>query len=451
MSHDVRELSGFGLAGRSASSFRAATEGELAGVLSTSGTRGTIARGLGRAYGDPALNGGGQVVRLAGVNRISIDPAAGTVTAGAGVSLDEVLRTIVPAGWFVPVTPGTRFVTVGGAVASDIHGKNHHVDGSFGSHVTRLSMMLADGSRVVLGPDRDPELFWATVGGMGLTGVIVDVTFRVLPIETSRVSVDTFRLPDLDAVMATMVETEATARYSVAWIDLMAQGRHRGRGVLTNGDHAELGQLEGRGGDPLRYDPRRPISMPPVVPPAGVINRASVTVFNELWFRSAPIRRFGELQEIPAYFHPLDAVDGWNTVYGRRGFLQYQFVVPDAEAEVLRRIVERFSVERLPIFLVVLKRFGPGNPAPLSFPMSGWQLAVDVGARHEGLADLLREFDELVLAAGGRHYLAKDFHADPTVIRRGYPRLDEWMEIRRRIDPHGVWQSDMSRRLHLTP
>ncbi|MGA1555380.1 MAG: FAD-binding protein [Ilumatobacteraceae bacterium] len=451
MSSSTEELSGFGLAGRSASVVRSMTAAELPDVLTTAGDRGSIARGLGRAYGDPATNGGGQVVRLAGATAVSIDAASRSVTAGAGVSLDELLRILVPAGWFVPVTPGTRFVTVGGAVASDIHGKNHHVDGSFGTHVTRLRMMLADGSIVEVGPDRDPTLFWATVGGMGLTGIILDVTFRVFPIETSRVVVDTYRLPDLDSVMTRMVETESTARYSVAWIDLMARGRHLGRGVLTNGDHASREQFTGGRGDPLAYGPRRPVGLPPVVPTRGVINRASVAAFNEFWFRSAPIGRSEELQEIAAYFHPLDAVDGWNRVYGRRGFVQYQFVVPDSEVDVLCRIVERFSASRLPIFLVVLKRFGPGNPAPLSFPMSGWQLAVDVGAAHDILPTLLREFDELVLEAGGRHYLAKDFHADPSVVRRGYPQLDAWLAVRRRVDPNGVWQSDMSRRLGLTP
>lgn len=446
----MEELTGFGLARGSVSTIRSVTDAELPGVLTTSAVRGSIARGLGRAYGDPATNGGGQVVRLAGATRISIDPSNCSVTAGAGVSLDELLRVLVPAGWFVPVTPGTRFVTVGGAVASDIHGKNHHVDGSFGSHVTHLRMMLADGSMVEIGPDRDPELFWATVGGMGLTGIITEVTFRVFPIETSRVAVDTFRLPDLDSVMARMVETEEAVRYSVAWLDLMASGRHLGRGVLTNGDHATAAQL-GRNADPLRYGPRRPIGLPPIVPAPGLINRMTVQAFNELWFRSAPRERLSEVQEIPTFFHPLDAIDGWNQVYGRRGFLQYQFVVPDAEAGVLCRIVEQFAASRLPIFLVVLKRFGPANPAPLSFPMSGWQLAVDVGTKHHGLAELLRRFDELVLGAGGRHYLAKDFHATPSVVRRGYPRLDEWLDIRRRVDPGGRWQSDMSRRLELTP
>lgn len=445
-------LSGFGRATPSAATLVDVDEARLADAIKDLPDRGGIARGLGRSYGDPAQNAGGHVLRLAPANdSIVVDDAAGTVTVGAGVSIDELLNVIVPRGWFVPVTPGTRFVTIGGAIASDIHGKNHHVDGSFGNYVTRIRMMLADTTIVEVGPDRDPDLFWATVAGMGLTGVILDATFRLLPIETSRISVDTYRLPDLDAVMSRMVESEADFRYSVAWIDLLATGKHVGRGVLTNGEHATRDQLPARHAtEPLAYGARQLVAMPPLVPPTGVINRATVTAFNELWYRKAPLHRQGELQSIPTYFHPLDLVGDWNRVYGRQGFLQYQFVVPYEAEPVMRTIIERLSAARLPIFLVVLKRFGPGNPAPLSFPTSGWQLAIDIGARRRGLAELLRHFDALVLDAGGRHYLAKDYQTTPEAIRRGYPRLDEWLAIRERVDPAGVWASDLSRRLGLT-
>jgi decaprenylphospho-beta-D-ribofuranose 2-oxidase len=446
-------LSGFGRATPSAATLVDVDEEQLAAAIKDLPARGGIARGLGRSYGDPAQNAGGHVLRLAPDNEsIVIDDAAGTVTVGAGVSIDELLNVIVPRGWFVPVTPGTRFVTVGGAIASDIHGKNHHLDGSFGNYVTRLRLMLADTTVVEVGPDRDPDLFWATVAGMGLTGVILDATFRLLPIETSRISVDTYRLPNLDEVMSRMVESEADFRYSVAWIDLLATGKHFGRGVLTNGEHATHDQLPPQQAiAPLAYDSRQLVTIPPLVPSAGVINRASVAAFNEVWYRKAPRRRQGELQSIPTYFHPLDLVGDWNRVYGRQGFLQYQFVVPYEAEPVMRTIIERLSAARLPIFLVVLKRFGPGNPAPLSFPTSGWQLAIDIGANRRGLADLLRHFDAMVLDAGGRHYLAKDYQTTPEAIRRGYPRLDDWLTVRDRVDPAGVWASDLSRRLGLTP
>jgi len=418
--------------------------------------RGGIARGLGRSYGDPAQNSGGHVLRLAPANEhIVIDDDAGTVTAGGGVHLDDLLALLIPRGWFVPVTPGTRFVTIGGAIASDIHGKNHHRDGSFGQHVTMLRLMLADTTVVELGPepadDNDDELFWATVGGMGLTGVIIDATFRLIPIETSRMAVETHRIGHVDDIMTRMAESDANFRYSVAWIDLLSGGTQLGRGVLTNGEHATRADLDATAAaDPLAYDGRQLVAIPPTVPGPGVINRLSVAAFNEVWFRKARRGRHTGIESIPGYFHPLDLVGNWNRVYGRSGFLQYQFVVPFGAADTLRTVIERISGARLPIFLTVLKRFGPGNRGPLSFPMGGWTLAIDVATDRSGLAPLLRGLDELVLGVGGRHYLAKDFHMTPADVRLGYPRLDEWRSVRHRVDPAGMWASDLSRRLELT-
>ena len=413
--------------------------------------RGGIARGLGRSYGAPAQNGGGVVLRLDDDARDAVvDEANATVTAPAGVSLDELLKVLVPRGFFIPVSPGTRFVTVGGAIASDIHGKNHHVDGSFGNHVTRLSLLLADGTVAELGPDRRPDLFWTTVGGMGLTGVILDATFRVLRIETSRCSVDTTRAADLDALMALMDDGDRYYRYSVAWIDLMAKGARLGRSVLTRGDHASTDQLAPRDAvEPLAYGPRQVAAVPPLVPPSGVLTHLTVAAFNEVWFRKAPRRRIGQIVSIPAYFHILDAIGSWNRLYGRRGFVQYQFVVPFGAETALRSVVERLAASGTASFLAVLKRFGAANPGPLSFPAPGWTLALDLPAGANGLAGLLHGLDDVVLDAGGRHYLAKDAHTSPTAIRRGYPRLDEWRAIRASVDPAGVWASDQSRRLHL--
>jgi len=413
--------------------------------------RGGIARGLGRSYGDSAQNGGGVVLRLHDqVLDAVIDEAAGTVTVPAGVSLDDLLRVAVPRGFFVPVSPGTRFVTVGGAIASDIHGKNHHVEGSFGNHVQRLSLLLADGSVVELGPDRQPELFWATVGGMGLTGVILDATVRLLRIETSRCSVDTTRTPDLDTLLALMDEGDRYYRYSVAWIDLMAKGSRLGRSILTRGDHATTDQLAPRDAvDPLAYDPHQLVAVPPLVPPAGLLNHTTVAAFNELWYRKAPRRRVGQIVSISSYFHILDAIGSWNRLYGRPGFLQYQFVVPFGQEAALRTVVERLAGSGTASFLAVLKRFGAANPGPLSFPIPGWTLALDLPAGSRGLAGLLHGLDEVVLDAGGRHYLAKDSHTTPAAIRRGYPRLAEWQAVRASVDPAGVWASDQSRRLRL--
>ena len=373
-----------------------------------------------------------------------------TATVPAGVSLDDLLRVIVPRGFFVPVSPGTRFVTVGGAIASDIHGKNHHLEGSFGNHVRRLSLLLADGTVVDLGPDRRPELFWATIGGMGLTGVILDATISLLPIETSRCAVDTERAPDLDALLTLMDEGDRYYRYSVAWVDLMAKGASLGRSVLTRGDHATVDQLRPRDAvDPLTYAPRQRLTVPPLVPPKGLVSHLTMAAFNEMWFRKAPVRRVAQIVSIPGYFHPLDFVGSWNRLYGRQGFLQYQFVVPFGEEGALRRVVERLAASGTASFLAVLKRFGAANTAPLSFPRPGWALALDIPAAAEGLAPLLHGLDDLVLDAGGRHYLAKDAHTTRAAIRRGYPRLDEWREVRDQVDPGRVWTSDQSRRLGL--
>lgn len=444
-------LTGWGRTNPSVADVVEVLRNEVPATVKEAGERGALARGLGRSYGDAAQNGGGLVLRLQGSAADAVlDRERGTLTVSAGASLDEVLRLIVPRGWFVPVTPGTRFVTIGGAIASDIHGKNHHVDGSFGNHVQRMSLQLADGTVVEVSREHDPALFWATVGGMGLTGVVLDATIGLLPIETSRMAVDTHRLDDLDALFAAMSEGDDAVRYSVAWIDLVAKGRQLGRSVLTRGDHARAEQLPPADQhEPFRYRPRQLVSVPPLVPRPGVLNHATVAAFNEVWFRAAPRRRIGEIQEIAGYFHPLDMVGQWNRLYGRPGLVQYQFVVPFGREDTMRRIIERLSACGVASFLAVLKRFGVGNDAPLSFPQPGWTLALDMPGGGAGLDTLLHSLDDMVLDAGGRNYFAKDAHTVPATIRRGYPRLAEWQAVRRRVDPHGVWQSDLARRLLL--
>lgn len=440
-------LVGWGRTNPSVAEVRQVDAASMRVEVARCGTRGALVRGLGRSYGDAAQNAGGLVLTLA---EDSASPAivGGEVTVSAGTSLDALMRAIIPAGWFVPVTPGTRFVTVGGAIASDVHGKNHHVDGSFGSHVSRMTLMRADGGTEVIDPSM--PLFWATVGGMGLTGAILDATVRLTPIETSRMSVNTSRIDDLDALMDAMSADDDRFRYSVAWIDLMARGRSMGRSVLTRGDHAPLAQLDASDrDDPLGFSPRQVASVPPLVPRQGVLNRLSVAAFNEFWFRRAPRHRVDEVQSISAFFHPLDLVGSWNRLYGSRGMVQYQFVVPFGEEAAVRTVVERLSDSRITSFLAVLKRLGAANPAPLSFPRAGWTLALDVPASSPGLAGLLHSLDDIVLDAGGRHYFAKDSCTTRAAIERGYPRLAEWRQVRATADPQGRWQSDLGRRLGL--
>lgn len=444
-------LAGWGSTSPSRANLGSATASKLASWLPEFDSRGVIVRGLGRSYGDPALNAGGSVVTLeSSLLDVVLDETTATVSAGGGVSLHDLLEIVLPRGYFVPVTPGTRYVTVGGAIASDIHGKNHHLEGSFGNHVLSIDLLLADGTVRHIGPDADSDLFWATVGGMGLTGVILSASFRLLRVESSRCLVSTRRCDDIDALMAAMAEDDDQFRYSVAWTDLQAGGRSLGRSVLWRGDHARLTDLSAADrSDPFRYEPQHLVTVPAIIPGPGLVNSLTSRVFCEAWFRRAPRRRDGEIKSIPAYFHPLDAIGRWNRLYGRQGFLQYQFVVPFVAGDTVRRIVERVSVSRLASPLVVLKRFGSANEGHLSFPMPGWTLTVDVPAGHGKLPELLRDLDTLVLEAGGRHYLAKDAHMSAEAVRRGYPRLEEWQVVRNRVDPTGLWQSDQARRLRL--
>ncbi|MGB3411517.1 MAG: FAD-binding oxidoreductase [Microthrixaceae bacterium] len=421
----------------------------VARAVTDVGERGIIARGLGRAYGDCAQNAGGSVLdgpKLRGV--IDVDLANGIVRAHAGTSLDDLMKWFVPLGLFVPVTPGTRSVTVGGAIAADIHGKNHHAKGSWGNHVVSFRLLDGHGAIRDVSPITDPGLFWATMGGMGLTGIVLDATIKMSPIESAYLMVDTDRTNNLDEVMTLMVEGDEFYEYSVAWIDLIAKGRNMGRSILERGHFATEAEVTSRGKhDPHKYSTHQLVS-PPDVLPSGLLNHLTIRAFNEVWYRKSPKKRRDHLATIEGFFHPLDMIDDWNRMYGPRGFLQWQTVLPDSATDVLRVAVERLSNSGASSFLAVLKRFGPGNQGHLSFPAKGWTLALDIPVSPE-LHGLLDELDEMIVEAGGRIYLAKDSRVRPELIPVMYPRLDEWREIRDKVDPDRKFRSDMSRRLNL--
>ncbi|MFG2558266.1 FAD-binding protein [Streptomyces sp. NPDC048496] len=449
MSVDTVSLTGWGrTAPTTALRFRPRTYEEAADAVRGCGPRGSIARGLGRAYGDAAQNAGGSVLDMTALNRIrTIDAATGLVVCDAGVSLHRLMEVLLPLGWFVPVTPGTRYVTVGGAIGADIHGRNHHVSGSFSRHVQDMELLTADGGIRTVRPGT--ALFNATAGGMGLTGVILSATLRFQPVATSLMSVTTERAVDLDDLMARLTASDHRYRYSAAWIDLLARGRATGRSVLTRGEHAPLHVLPARARrTPLVFRPGQ-LPVAPVSVPDGLLGRTSVALFNELRYRRAPAYRIGELQKLSTFFHPLDGVPHWNRVYGRSGFVRYQFVVGYGQEEALRRIVRRISQRRCPSFLAVLKRFGNGDPGWLSFPMPGWTLALDLPATLPDLARFLDELDEEVATAGGRVYLAKDSRLRPETLAAMYPRLPEFRALRAELDPDGAFRSDLSRRLGL--
>lgn len=392
----------------------------------------TLARGLGRSYGDSGLNLGGGVVAMAGLDRaIGFDRAAGVLRADAGMSLDAVLRMVVPAGWFVPVTPGTKFVTLGGAVANDVHGKNHHVAGCFGRHVRRLGLWRSDRGVVECAPDHEPELFGATVGGLGLTGILLWVELALLPIGSSAMQVENQRFDNLDGFFRLSTES-AGWPYTVAWVDTLATGPGLGRGVFSRGRHAETGPLAPHrsGGPAVPFDA-----------PGLLLNRWTVGAFNRL-YHARPGAAFRGTQPYDPFFYPLDRLRNWNRLYGPRGFYQWQCVVPqDAARPAVRALLERITRSGEASFLAVLKEFGDlASPGLLSFPAAGTTLALDFPNRGGRTLALLAELDRVVAGAGGRLYPAKDGRMPAAAFRSGYPA---WQELEHRRDPmllSGFWR-----------
>jgi FAD/FMN-containing dehydrogenase len=454
-----------------------------------------IPRGLGRCYGDSALapvilstrdrrrileveghpagTGGGGV----GGEVVTGREAEGTVVCEGGTSLGELLDVLVPRGWFLPVVPGTKHVTVGGAVASDIHGKNHHRHGTFSRHVRWLDLLTPDGSvRRLEGParggaeeepdegadrsgDRPPgngaELFDATAGGMGLTGVVLRAALRLVPVETAFLRTETSVARDLEGIMG-LFRDSAEWTYSVAWIDCQARGRALGRSVLFRGEHAAPDELEGeRAETPLTLPAGGfPLNVP-VHLPSWTLNALSVRVFNALYFRRQARkarRRTEALQDYESFFFPLDAVEHWNRIYGRRGFVQYQLVLPLEESERgLPGILERVAASGLGSFLAVLKLMGMGRAEGremLSFPRQGFTLALDFPASSATFT-LLEELDSLVLRHGGRLYLTKDARMPRHVLEEGYPDVGPFRALRRELDLRGTLASLQSSRLEL--
>jgi decaprenylphospho-beta-D-ribofuranose 2-oxidase len=437
-------LHGWGRTSRSlAHVISPASVDEVSAAVRSAGSRGVLVRGLGRSYGDAAQNAGGTVLDLSRLADMGSVAADGEIDCGTGVSIDSLIRHALPQGWFVPVTPGTRQVSLGGAVAADVHGKNHHRDGSIGQHVTRLE--LVDG-RGEIGSTRpgDPA-YDAVLGGLGLGAAVTSVRLKLRPVSSSWMRVDTRRTRDLDETMATLAEVDGHDRYSVAWLDCLSNGTASGRGVVTSGEHAQSHDLPASAGDPLAFDPQTRLGAPPWAPPH-LLGRRRVAAFNELYVRRAPRLRVDELTPLGAFFHPLDGVRNWNRLYGRDGFVQYQFAA--ADPLLIRTALDLVRAAAAPVFLAVLKRFGPASGAPLSFPTPGWTLTMDLPADPE-VAELLDRLDREVAAAGGRVYLAKDGRLDPVHLATMYPQLQRWRQLRDRLDPEHVFCSDLARRLHL--
>ena len=412
--------------------------------------RGVIARGLGRSYGDNAQNGGGLVIDMTPLNRIhSIDAETRIVDVDAGVSLDALMKAALPFGLWVPVLPGTRQVTVGGAIACDIHGKNHHSAGSFGNHVRSIDLLTADGEVRQLTPDgADSELFWATVGGNGLTGIILRAAIEMTPTETAYFIADGDVTASLDETIAFHSDgSEDNYTYSSAWFDAISAPPKLGRAAISRGSLARLDQLpEKLQRNPLKFEAPQLLTLPDVFP-HGLANKYTFGPIGELWYRKSGTSR-GKIQNLTQFYHPLDMFGEWNRAYGPAGFLQYQFVVPTAAVDEFKSILVDIQRSGHYSFLNVFKLFGKGNQAPLSFPIPGWNVCVDFPIK-TGLAELVRELDRRVLEFGGRLYTAKDSSTTAETFHAMYPRIDEWITVRRKVDPNGVFASDMARRLEL--
>mgnify|MGYP001544854564 CR=1 FL=1 len=424
-----------------------ATRSQVAEWLDRSGT---IARGLGRSYGDAAINAGGQVLGMTRLDaQLSFDESTGTLTCEAGLSLEEIIRRFGPSGWFPMITPGTKFVTVGGCIANDIHGKAHHCQGSFSNCVEQMSILLANGEVVTASRDENAELFWATFGGMGLLGVVLTATLRLRKIETSYFTQRSIKVADLEGMLAVLEEQDQLFPYSVATLDVFARGARLGRGVVTVGDHATRADLPAKlQADPLRGIPRSRLSVPFELPDF-TLNSLSMRLVNSVILGiQAGARPLGHFE---GFFYPLDRLANWNRGYGRRGFTQYQFVVPFKDgARHLREILTAiFSAGELP-FLNVLKRMGHGTQSPLSFPAEGYTLAIDFPIR-KNTRTLLQRLDGMVVDAGGRVYLGKDSFLDAATFRTMYPAVEGWLRTKAKYDPQGVFTSNLGRRVGLVP
>jgi decaprenylphospho-beta-D-ribofuranose 2-oxidase len=421
------------------------TEKQVAAGLDRSGT---IARGLGRSYGDAATNSGGQVVRTTRLDRcLAFDETNGRLRCEAGVSLALIIRLFAPRGWFPMITPGTKFVTVGGCIANDVHGKGHHAQGSFSTCVESMVVLLASGETLTASRQENAALFWGTFGGMGLLGIVLSATIRLRKIETSYFSQKAIQVADLAAMLRVFDEQDEAFPYSVATLDVLAKGRDLGRGVVVVGDHATQRELPQKfAADPLRVSGPPRLGVPFNLPEL-TLNPLSIRALNSmiLWIQA----RTSGIGHYDGFVYPLDILADWNRGYGRRGFTQYQFVIPVADGlQRMREILSAiFSAGELP-FLNVLKRMGKQSEGVLSFPREGYTLAIDFPIRAQ-TATVLKRLDAMVLAAGGRVYLGKDSYLERATFRAMYPNLDRWLELKAKYDPHSVFTSDLARRVGL--
>lgn len=408
-----------------------------------------LARGLGRCYGDSAL--AGHLVSSLKLNCfLRFDPEQGIIDCEAGVSFDDILKTIVPKGWFLPVTPGTKFVTAGGAFASDIHGKNHHAAGTFSDHVYWIDLLTADGEVLRCSKTENAELFRLTAGGMGLTGIILRMSFQLEKIETSFIRQESIKAKNLDEIIRIFDESTSWSK-SMAWIDCLSKGSKMGRSIMMRGEFAKLSELKTtrQKNNPLSLHNEGKLNVPFNFP-SFVLNSLSVKAFNFLYFNKHPRGKVDSIIHYDTFYYPLDVIHNWNRIYGKNGFTQYQFVLPPATSrEGLIDIIELIGKRKMGSFLTVLKLFGKQEENYLRFPMEGYTLAMDFKI-NKHLWKFLDEMDELVMKYGGRVYLTKDVRMTPEFLFSTYPEAAAFKEKLQQLDPESKFSSLQSERLTLT-
>jgi decaprenylphospho-beta-D-ribofuranose 2-oxidase len=405
-----------------------------------------IPRGLGRCYGDSALNN--HIFSTLSLNRfLSFDEGNGILECEAGVTLEEILNFFVPRGWFLPVTPGTKFITVGGAIASDIHGKNHHKSGSFSSHLLSVKILTGNGSIIACSNDVHADLFKATCGGMGLTGIIISATFKLIKIESSFIMLKQVKADNLNEIIDLLKFHEETT-YTVAWIDCLKRGNHMGRSILMLGEHAKIEELTAiQRNNPLKIPDKTKLNVPFYFPDFA-LNNFSVKLFNFFYYNKQIKKISHSIIDYDSFFYPLDSIHNWNKIYGKRGFTQYQFVLPINNGfEGLKKILNEITLSGEGSFLAVLKLFGKQNNY-LSFPMEGYTLALDFPIKNS-VFKLFEKLDRIVIGYGGRLYLTKDCRMSREMFNKTYPLAAEFIKVKKKYDPMNKFQSLQSKRIGL--
>jgi len=410
-----------------------------------------IARGQGRSYGDASLNTAGYVVLTERLNRfLAFNKEQGVLTAEAGVTLAEILEVIIPAGWFLPIIPGTKFVSLGGCIATDVHGKNHHLKGSFSQYVLAIELMTADNQIINCSANENADSFWATVGGMGLTGIIRSVTLKLMPISSTYLQAKYLPAQNIEDTFTYLSDSALEDEYSVAWVNCLTTSKQLGQSIIMNYRHLAAEELpEKLQQNPLAITSYRHVNIPFNLP-AWTLNNTTVNLYNNYYYKKCLRKADTFITDYENCFFPLDNITHWNRLYGHKGFIQYQCVLPTSQAFTgIKAILEKLTHTRQLVFLGVLKRFGQSSLGLLSFPMPGYTLCLDIPFRDQRLLQVLDELDEIVINHGGRIYLAKDARLKADNFKLMYPNAASWLQQKQLLDPNNCFSSSLSQRLHL--